>query len=232
MLTGMDAFCHHYIYRPAEYIAGYYRADLMPPVSLVALIIVSVIVFPTVIISAVVSAVAITSGVGQMIAMLVATGIAIVVSALLILLFAIAEPVSENLGDRYDPEHVTNYRRKLTKEVSDILQHYGPLPKSGLLYLYHKTYKRKLDHTRLNNLLKFGNQFAPDGDGHIKLTVGDPTVNYLPTPIDGDYVAGYYQMYEMMLAVKEHSELADTPLTLIASLYSNDGIVIPPTIHK
>lgn len=232
MITGMNAFRHRYIYRPAEYIAGYYRGDFMPPVSLVALIVILTLVFPTFIISAIASVTVVTPGIGQLIVIAVSTGISIIASAFLIFLFAISGPVSEKLGERYDSNHVTNYRRKLTKEVSDLLQHYGPLPKSGLLYLYQKTYKRKLDHRSLNNLLKFGNRFTPDGDGRIKLTVGDPTINYLPTPIDGDYVAGYYQMYEMMLAVKEHSELADTPLTLIASLYSNDGIVIPPAIHK
>lgn len=224
----MHPYLHRYIYRPADWLSDMYYEITTESILTVGLgigafcggVLAALI---TLFISSGNTSAGAPDGTLALIAALIVAGAATVLTVLVL----IGRPLTSVLALRYDANHVTNYNQKITKELTSLLQHYGAMNQEAILHYYEKLYGRKLKFYILEKVMYYGEHFNQDVDTKvISLVGGTPVDNQIPIP--ENYAEGYYHLFDLLLAVKEQSDLADTPLSLIADLYDMKGVVRPP----
>jgi hypothetical protein len=224
----MHPYLHRYVYRPADWLSDVYydittETILGIGLGLGAFCSGFLAALITLFVSSGNTSDGSPDGKLALIAALIVAGSAIVLTALVL----IGRPISNVLALRYDANHVTNYNQKITKELTGLLQHYGAMNQAAILHYYEKLYGRKLKSYILEKVMYYGEHFNQDVDTKvISLVGGTPVDNQIPIP--ENYTEGYYHLFDLLLAVKEQSDLADTPLSLIADLYDMKGVVRPP----
>jgi hypothetical protein len=128
------------------------------------------------------------------------------------------------LGEFYDPKLESAKYKRQAELVSATLRKHGSLPIKGLCHYYnfdHKPSRRKLLTEEKFSLIQSAtDEYALDSQTKlISLKPALPVIETIPAPQDGNYVKGYYEMYERMKRLHENSDLANVPLSLIDTLY-------------
>jgi hypothetical protein len=135
-------------------------------------------------------------------------------------------PISTILGDRYDKDHVTNYKKSVTNQVVSLLDRYGAMTETAIRHYYRKAYNKSLSKKTLAEVLEYGNHFERNADDTLTSRTAVKNFNTVPRP--EDFQEGYYKLFDMLLLVKEQSAMSEMPLSLIAELCDSQAAIRMP----
>lgn len=120
----------------------------------------------------------------------------------------------------YDRDLDTDAYEQDLNHIRSLLRTMGPISIEGLQNCYKKEYGKLLDYAEFERRFKY----APDieYDAQLNLITLTNMLDYddmIPLPKEGDYIAGYYQMYKRLKIVKAQSEFSDVPLAMIDAIH-------------
>jgi hypothetical protein len=106
------------------------------------------------------------------------------------------------------------------EQIKLILQKHGSLPAMAIYFFAPKKLKGQLSlYNILSALQETEELITENGIVSLRQTIGEANAEHPPLPVDADYIAGYYQMYNRLKLIRETPELASIPLEMLDELY-------------
>lgn len=137
--------------------------------------------------------------------------------AILVVLALLADSSSKKYAKTITP---AKYTQEI-EQIKLILQEHGSLPALAINFFAPKKFKSQLSLYTILSALQETNEFSSEnGIISLRKAVGEASAEHPPLPVDADYVAGYYQMYNRLKLIRQTPELAGVPLDMLDELYS------------
>jgi hypothetical protein len=146
---------------------------------------------------------------------------ALFISAVIVLVVGITVIL---LGEKYQKITAPPQFKKEIAEITRVLQENGSLPVRGIP---HFSSMRTLTETNVDDAIHESTtlEYTTVNGARLvalKTAPGAALNDTPPPPTRGDYVAGYYQMYNRLKLVRENPDLAAVPLDMLDTLYATE----------